>query len=131
VQTDTEAIMAAIMDTLPPESRVAREVSVDELARTTPDGKVPAASKARPAAGTRPKPPAAPPTSPVVAPPAPILNTSIASAGLRSPKPAKKPKRTKPAKTAKPAKAAAEPTAMAPAKRTPPSRRVPGSLADR
>ncbi len=52
VRADTERVMAAIMATLPREARVAREVSADELAKTTPDGRVPSASIVRPAAGT-------------------------------------------------------------------------------
>jgi putative phosphoserine phosphatase / 1-acylglycerol-3-phosphate O-acyltransferase len=53
VHRDTERIMEAIMDLLPPESRVVRDVSAEELAKTTPDGKVPSQSKAAPAAGTK------------------------------------------------------------------------------
>ena len=52
VRTDTERVMAAIMAVLPPEAHVAREVSAEELAKTTPDGRVPSASEVRPAAGT-------------------------------------------------------------------------------
>jgi putative phosphoserine phosphatase / 1-acylglycerol-3-phosphate O-acyltransferase len=46
IAADTEAIMAAIMDLLPAESRIVREVSAEELAKTTPDGRVPSAGKA-------------------------------------------------------------------------------------
>ena len=53
VRADTEAIMAAIMNTLPPESRIARVVSEADLAKTTPDGRAPSKSKAAPAAGTK------------------------------------------------------------------------------
>ncbi len=53
VRGDTEAIMGAIMDVLPPESRVARVVSEADLAKTTPDGRPPLKSKAAPAAGTK------------------------------------------------------------------------------
>jgi putative phosphoserine phosphatase / 1-acylglycerol-3-phosphate O-acyltransferase len=41
IAADTEAIMVAIMDLLPAESRIVREVTAEELAKTTPDGKVP------------------------------------------------------------------------------------------
>ncbi len=41
LRADTERVMAAIMATLPPEAHVAREVSAEELAKTTPDGRVP------------------------------------------------------------------------------------------
>ncbi len=53
-RVDTDAIMSAIMELLPPESRVARVVSESELAKTTPDGRVPSKSKAVPAAATKP-----------------------------------------------------------------------------
>lgn len=52
VRADTERVMAAIMASLPPEAHVTREVSTEELAKTTPGGRVPSASKVRPAAGT-------------------------------------------------------------------------------
>jgi putative phosphoserine phosphatase / 1-acylglycerol-3-phosphate O-acyltransferase len=45
IADDTEAIMAAIMDLLPAESKIVRAVSVEELAKTTPDGKLPSVSK--------------------------------------------------------------------------------------
>jgi putative phosphoserine phosphatase/1-acylglycerol-3-phosphate O-acyltransferase len=41
VDADTRAIMAAIMDLLPPESRVRRAPTPEELARSYPGGKVP------------------------------------------------------------------------------------------
>ena len=52
VRADTELVMAAIMATLPPEAHVARKVSAEELAKTTPDGRAPSASRVGPAAGT-------------------------------------------------------------------------------
>ena len=45
IADDTNAIMSAIMDLLPAESRVVREVTAEELAKTTPDGKLPSVSK--------------------------------------------------------------------------------------
>ncbi len=138
-QVDTDAIMAAIMDLLPPESRIERVVSADELARTMPGGTVAVTSKPRPAAGTRP-----PKKSAVTAAAdahSATLTTSIAATGLRvseRAKPPKKAKKTKPPKSAQPTKPAASgraptavPTAAPKATRTPPSRRVPGTLADR
>ena len=76
IATDTEAIMGAIMELLPAESRIVREVSAEELTKTTPDGKVPSVRKttslvtgssalalesevALPKAKSKPKPPAA------------------------------------------------------------------------
>jgi putative phosphoserine phosphatase / 1-acylglycerol-3-phosphate O-acyltransferase len=46
IAADTDAIMSAIMDLLPAESRIVREVTAEELAKTTPDGKLPSTPKA-------------------------------------------------------------------------------------
>jgi putative phosphoserine phosphatase / 1-acylglycerol-3-phosphate O-acyltransferase len=53
IADDTDAIMSAIMDLLPAESRIARKVTAEELAKTTPDGKLPSTSKT-PSADTGP-----------------------------------------------------------------------------
>ena len=45
VREDTGTVMAAIMATLPSAALLAREVSAEELAKTTPDGRAPAAPK--------------------------------------------------------------------------------------
>lgn len=45
IRDDTERVMAAIMATLPPEAHVPRKASAEELAKTTPDGRMPSASK--------------------------------------------------------------------------------------
>jgi putative phosphoserine phosphatase / 1-acylglycerol-3-phosphate O-acyltransferase len=53
IADDTEAIMSAIMDLLPAESKVVRAVTAEELAKTTPDGKLPSVPKT-PSADTGP-----------------------------------------------------------------------------
>jgi putative phosphoserine phosphatase / 1-acylglycerol-3-phosphate O-acyltransferase len=103
IAADTEAIMAAIMNLLPAESRIAREVSAEELARTTPDGKIPSTTKTTP-----------PVKTPVVkGPPKLAVQSKVADTVAKSkPKPsataaqktkAKPATKTKPATTAKPA----------------------------
>ncbi len=46
IAADTDAIMSAIMDLLPAESKIVREVTAEELAKTTPDGKLSSVPKA-------------------------------------------------------------------------------------
>ncbi len=109
---DTEAVMAAIMAILPAESRVARVVSAEDLARTTPDGRAPsssttiAAGSDRRASKVKKPAKAAKPSKTVASPPKSSKSSKSDAVALTKPKPAR------PARTA-------------------PSRRVPGSLADR
>ena len=78
IAADTEAIMTAIMNLLPAESRIAREVSAEELARTTPDGKIPSTAKTTPPVKT----------PPVKGPPKPAFQSKVADPVAKSkPKP--------------------------------------------
>ncbi len=83
IAADTEAIMTAIMNLLPAESRIAREVSAEELARTTPDGKIPSTAKTTPPVKTPPV-----KTPPVKGPPKPAFQSKVADPVAKSkPKP--------------------------------------------
>jgi putative phosphoserine phosphatase / 1-acylglycerol-3-phosphate O-acyltransferase len=109
IAADTEAIMNAIMDLLPGESRIARQVTAEELAKTTPDGKVPSVRATTPLVKTLPS----------SAPKSAVADTRAKS----KPKP----------KPAAPAAAAAKLKAKSgnAASTLPPSRRLGGTLADR
>ena len=125
IAADTEAIMSAIMDLLPAESRIVREVSAEELAKTTPDGKIPSTAKTTTKPSTTKT--SLVKTSPVKGPSSSALESKVAEPVAKSKqkpsattapkstaKPATKTAVAKPQAKAKPATAKPRTTAAAP-----------------
>ena len=145
VRSDTMLVMRAIMDLLPPESRLAREVSAAELARTMPGGKPSKPSKARSAKEGGEDAPVkeAAPTKAAAAKAAPgkaLVNKAAVStkASVKQPVsgkvvPGKASVKNVAAKKVEVKKAVVATPGLkaAPAKGTPPTRRVPGALSTR